>query len=153
MNAEVKEDSQVSELMKYFLTADPDDMSQGALSERVRLLKRDRKGMMRVCEVMDELISKYVAYEREAARQAIEEERRAKEEMQKRAEEERVAKEEERRAKEEERRAKEEERKKAARVLFAGGTPLDMIARAYGETVAVVKSWLDSPMVVRDESL
>ena len=39
--------------MQYFLTADPKDMSQGALSQRVRFLKRDEKGRDRMCEVTD----------------------------------------------------------------------------------------------------
>ncbi len=41
--------------MKYFLTADPEDMSQGALSERVRYLKKEEGGQRIMCEVMDRI--------------------------------------------------------------------------------------------------
>ena len=52
-NAEVNDGSESAELMQYFLTADPEDMSQGVLSERVRFLKYTEKGWDRMCEVTD----------------------------------------------------------------------------------------------------
>ncbi len=52
VNGEVNDGSEVAELMKYFKTADPEDMSQGALSERVRYLK-SRKGEQEMCEVSE----------------------------------------------------------------------------------------------------
>ncbi|MCD8074701.1 MAG: hypothetical protein LUF27_06665 [Lachnospiraceae bacterium] len=41
VNAEVDDGSEMAEMMKYFKTADPDDMSQGALSKRIQFLKRE----------------------------------------------------------------------------------------------------------------
>lgn len=53
VNAEIDDGSDIAKLMRYFLTADPEDMSQGALSQRVRFLKCDEKGRDRMCEVTD----------------------------------------------------------------------------------------------------
>ncbi len=44
VNAEVDDGSEVAELMKYFKTADPNDMRFGALSKRVRFLKTQKGG-------------------------------------------------------------------------------------------------------------
>ncbi|MCD7957735.1 MAG: Rpn family recombination-promoting nuclease/putative transposase [Lachnospiraceae bacterium] len=44
VNAKVDDGSEVAKMMKYFKSADPDDMSQGALSKRVRYLKREEGG-------------------------------------------------------------------------------------------------------------
>lgn len=43
-NAEVDDGSEVANLMRYFLTADCEDQSQGALSDRVRNVKNMAKG-------------------------------------------------------------------------------------------------------------
>ena len=51
VNAEVDDDSEIARLMRYFLTADPRDMSHGALSERVRFLKCEEEGKQVMCEV------------------------------------------------------------------------------------------------------
>ncbi len=53
VNAEIDDGSETARLMKYFLTADPEDRSHGALSERVRFLKCTEKGLDRMCEVSD----------------------------------------------------------------------------------------------------
>ena len=55
MNAAVDDGTETAKLMKYFLTADPEDMSQGALSGRVRYLKREEGGQKIMCEVMDRI--------------------------------------------------------------------------------------------------
>lgn len=55
VNAAVDDGTETAELMKYFLTADPEDMSQGALSERVRYLKKEEGGQKIMCEVMDRI--------------------------------------------------------------------------------------------------
>ncbi len=39
VNAAVDDGSEIARLMEYFKTADPDDMSQGALPRRVHFLK------------------------------------------------------------------------------------------------------------------
>ena len=55
VNAAVDDGTETAKLMKYFLTADPEDMSQGALSGRVRYLKREEGGQKIMCEVMDRI--------------------------------------------------------------------------------------------------
>ncbi len=44
LNAEVDDGTEKAGLMKYFKTADPEDMSQGELSKRVRFLKQQKGG-------------------------------------------------------------------------------------------------------------
>ncbi|MCD7745334.1 MAG: Rpn family recombination-promoting nuclease/putative transposase [Lachnospiraceae bacterium] len=44
VNAKVDDGSNVAKMMKYFKSADPDDMSHSALSKRVRYLKREKGG-------------------------------------------------------------------------------------------------------------
>lgn len=39
--------------MKYFKTADPDDMSQGELSKRVHFIKKEEGGQALMCEIVD----------------------------------------------------------------------------------------------------
>ena len=41
--------------MQYFKTANPEDQSQGALSERVRYLKDAEGGHEEMCEITDEI--------------------------------------------------------------------------------------------------
>ena len=51
VNAGVQEDSALGSLMRYFCTADPEDMQHGALSEYVRFLKTDEEGENVMCEI------------------------------------------------------------------------------------------------------
>ena len=51
INAQIDDHSEIAALMRYFKTADPDDDSQGALSERVRYLKCKEGGIKRMCEI------------------------------------------------------------------------------------------------------
>lgn len=53
VNAAVDDGSEAAKLMKYFMTADPDDMSQGDLSKRVRFLKCEEGGMEEMCEISE----------------------------------------------------------------------------------------------------
>ena len=53
VNAAVDDDSELSKLMKYFATADPNDMSQGELSKRVHYLKCEEGGIKIMCQVTD----------------------------------------------------------------------------------------------------
>ena len=55
VNAAVDDGTETAKLMRYFRTADPEDMSQGALSERVRYLKKEEGGQRIMCEVMDRI--------------------------------------------------------------------------------------------------
>ena len=55
VNAAVDDGTETAKLMRYFLTADPEDMSQGALSERVRYLKKEEGGQKVMCEIMDRI--------------------------------------------------------------------------------------------------
>ena len=54
VNAAVKEDSEVGKMMEYFRTADPEDMSHGALSKRVHFLKCEEGGAEIMCKIADE---------------------------------------------------------------------------------------------------
>ncbi|MCD8345874.1 MAG: PD-(D/E)XK nuclease family transposase [Oscillospiraceae bacterium] len=54
-NAAVDDGSDKAKLLKYFYTADPYDMSQGPLSERVHFLKCEKGGHDEVCKVAEEL--------------------------------------------------------------------------------------------------
>lgn len=56
VNAQVDDGTEAAELMKYFKTADPDDMSQGALSQRVRFLKSEEGGHEIMCKISDQFI-------------------------------------------------------------------------------------------------
>ena len=62
VNAEIDDGSEIAELMKYFKTADPDDTSHGALSERVHFLKCEEKGLKIMCEVTDKFIQAGIKY-------------------------------------------------------------------------------------------
>ena len=55
VNAEVDDCSEIAKLMKYFKTADPYDMSQGALSKRVHFLKCEEGGYEAICEVTEKI--------------------------------------------------------------------------------------------------
>ncbi len=43
-NAEIDDGSSVAGLMQFFKKADPEDQSQGALSRRVYMIKREKEG-------------------------------------------------------------------------------------------------------------
>lgn len=51
VNAAVNDGSDIAKLMKYFVTADPNDDSQGELSKRVKYLKLDEGGQNEMCEI------------------------------------------------------------------------------------------------------
>ncbi len=53
INAEVDDRSEIAKLMKYFKTADPKDMSQGALSKRVHFLKCEEGGLKIMCDITE----------------------------------------------------------------------------------------------------
>ncbi|MCD7765060.1 MAG: Rpn family recombination-promoting nuclease/putative transposase [Lachnospiraceae bacterium] len=55
VNAEVDDGSAIAQMMKYFKSADPDDMSHGDLSKRVRYLKREKGGYERMSAEAEEL--------------------------------------------------------------------------------------------------
>lgn len=42
-------------MMQYFLTADPDDDSHGALSKRIHFLKKEEGGHEIMCKLSDEI--------------------------------------------------------------------------------------------------
>ena len=74
VNAEIEDGTEVSQLMKYFKTTDPEDMSQGELSKRIHFLKCEEGGL----KVMREMSEKWIEEGREEGR-AEGEERKAKE--------------------------------------------------------------------------
>lgn len=54
--AAVDDESDIARLMQYFKTADPEDMSQGALSKRVSFFKKDEEGGAgEMCDVSKEI--------------------------------------------------------------------------------------------------
>ncbi|MCD7785621.1 MAG: Rpn family recombination-promoting nuclease/putative transposase [Oscillospiraceae bacterium] len=55
VNAAIDDGSDTAKLMKYFETADPDDMTQGPLSERVHYLKREKGGHDEMCKVAEDI--------------------------------------------------------------------------------------------------
>ena len=57
INAAIDDGSPKAALMQYFKTSDPDDMSQGALSRRVRYLKREEGGIKEMCEYSERIFN------------------------------------------------------------------------------------------------
>lgn len=55
VNAAVDDGSEIARLMRYFKTADPNDMSQGDLSKRVHFLKCEEGGYEIMCEVSEKI--------------------------------------------------------------------------------------------------
>ena len=55
VNAEVDDGSETAALMRYFKISDPEDKSQGALSERVHFLKCEKEGIEVMCEITEEI--------------------------------------------------------------------------------------------------
>lgn len=53
VNAEIDDGTDIAKLMKYFKTADPQDMSQGDLSNRVHFLKCEEGGYEVMCEMSE----------------------------------------------------------------------------------------------------
>ena len=56
VNAQIDDGSTVADLMKYFKDTDPDDMSHGELSERVRRLKKPERGGDDMRDIGQELV-------------------------------------------------------------------------------------------------
>ncbi|MCC8104069.1 MAG: Rpn family recombination-promoting nuclease/putative transposase [Clostridiales bacterium] len=57
VNAAVDDGSEVARMMKYFVTADPDDMSHGELSKRVQYLKKEKGGHEIMQKTVEELVN------------------------------------------------------------------------------------------------
>ena len=57
INAAINDGSPKAALMQYFKTCDPDDMSQGALSRRVRYLKREKGGIEEMGEYSERIFN------------------------------------------------------------------------------------------------
>lgn len=53
VNAEVNDGTDTAKMMKYFMTADPRDMSQGDLSKRIHFLKCEEGGNDIMCEITE----------------------------------------------------------------------------------------------------
>ena len=53
VNGEIDDGSEAARLMNYFKTADPEDMSQGELSNRVHFLKSEEGGYKVMCEMSE----------------------------------------------------------------------------------------------------
>lgn len=57
VNAAINDGSETAELMQYFKTADPEDMSQGDLSKRIHFLKCEEGGYEIMCEVSEKIFA------------------------------------------------------------------------------------------------
>ena len=55
VNAEIDDGSNIAKLMDYFKTANPKDMSQGDLSERIHFLKCEEGGYQEMCEISEKI--------------------------------------------------------------------------------------------------
>lgn len=55
INAAINDGSPTAKLMQYFKTANPEDMSQGELSKRIRYLKCEEGGYAEMCEVSEKI--------------------------------------------------------------------------------------------------
>ena len=55
-NAQVDEGDEISSLMRYFKTADPDDLEHGALSRRLRFIKKEVGGEEILCRISESFI-------------------------------------------------------------------------------------------------
>lgn len=53
INAEVDDGTETAALMRYFKTADPEDLSQGELSKRIHFLKCEEGGREAMCEITE----------------------------------------------------------------------------------------------------
>lgn len=132
VNAEIDDGSRIAELMKYFRTADPDDSSEGALSERVRFLKTEEGGIEIMCEIMErireegkmegEIIGRRAGLQ-EGRKSGLQEGRRSG-------------------LREGRRSGRLESNKRTALNLERMGMPLDSIARVVEEDASVVRQWL-----------
>lgn len=56
VNAEVDDGTALAKMMKYFKTTDPQDMSQGELSNRVHFLKCEEGGYKVMCEMSEKWV-------------------------------------------------------------------------------------------------
>ena len=71
INAVIDDGSPKAALMQYFKTSDPNDMSQGALSRRVRYLKREEGGIKEMCEYSERIFNGGKEEGRREERQAM----------------------------------------------------------------------------------
>ena len=114
VNTAVDDGSEIANLMSYFKTADPYDMSHGDLSKRVHFLKCEEGGFDLMCNVTD----RFIQLGREAGLKEGHETGLKS--------------------------ALLKGKKETAINLAAMGMTLDLIAKAVGETCPVVKQWLES---------
>ena len=54
LNAEVKDNTELSAMLQYFLTADPNDTRFGALSNAVRKTKNEKEEVIKMCKAVEE---------------------------------------------------------------------------------------------------
>ncbi len=132
VNGAVDDGSDVAKMMQYFKTADPDDMSQGALSKRVRYLKSDWRGGLELDEVAEKIYSLGEASGREEGR----EEGRAEGRKEGRAEGREEGREEGRAE------GRVEEKRKFALRLYRKGDDVHIIADYVDADIELVCEWL-----------
>ena len=113
INAAADDGSEIAELMKYFKTADPDDMRHGDLSRRVHYLKREEGGYGEMCEISEKIYKEGVE---EGIGQGIE----------KGIEQ-----------------GKQETLRKTAETMDRMGMPVETIAQALEVSEETVRAWLE----------
>ncbi len=109
--------------MRYFKTSDPDDNSQGALSERVHFLKCEEEGIKIMCGITEEI---YEIGKEEGREEGREEGLRL---------------------------GRTEEAQKAARNMAARGTAAEVIAEIIEESVETVRQWLEKKTEPKESGL
>ena len=57
VNAAIDDGSEIADMMQYFKTSDPNDLTHGELSKRVHYLKREEGGFSEMCEVSEKIFN------------------------------------------------------------------------------------------------
>lgn len=68
VNTALDDGSRIAKLMRYFKTANPDDLSEGALSRRVRFLKCEEGGRKIMCEISDAILKEGITIGKQKGR-------------------------------------------------------------------------------------
>lgn len=122
VNASVDDGSEIARLMKYFKTADPEDMSRGALSKRIHFLKCEEGGYDDMCEVTERFMQIGRDFGFREGKEKGREEGRMEGQLEGRM----------------------ESKKETAANLAAMGMAVGMIAKAVGENIVLVGQWLET---------
>ena len=112
VNAAIDDGSEIADMMQYFKTSDPNDLTHGELSKRVHYLKRAEGGFSEMCEVSEKIFNEGKAEGRAEGR----EEGRAE--------------------------GRTEEKRATVRNLFKLGIPVETISKAVEVNIKLVQEWI-----------